>query len=184
MPTQGTATNEVQVVTRVGSPGGGDFTLTYDGEETAAIAYNADGAAVEAALEALPNLAPADVGVAGAAGGPWTVTFTGAAAASDVPQLTADASGLTGGTNPDVTVATTVPGRAADTTNVGVPMHDGDPSEPQGPEDALGVGTKRGDYSQRGDGSTHYEGGVLQSYGPWGDHAAEPARKGGVTTTE
>jgi hypothetical protein len=31
----------------------------------------------------------------------------------------------------------------------GVPMLPGDPKEPQGPEDALGVGKKRGDYRNR-----------------------------------
>jgi hypothetical protein len=36
-----------------------------------------------------------------------------------------------------------------DVTDLGVPMLPGDPSEPIGPEDALGAGPKRGDYSQR-----------------------------------
>lgn len=36
-----------------------------------------------------------------------------------------------------------------DATDVGVPMLPGDPSERQGPEDALGVGPKRGDYRAR-----------------------------------
>ena len=39
-----------------------------------------------------------------------------------------------------------------DGTDAGVPMLPGDPSEPQGPEDALGVGDKRGDYETRVDG--------------------------------
>lgn len=44
-----------------------------------------------------------------------------------------------------------------DNLDVGVPMLQGDPSEPSGPEDALGKGPKRGDYSSRQDGSEHYE---------------------------
>src|SRR5690242_11838281 len=36
-----------------------------------------------------------------------------------------------------------------DRNDLGVPMLQGDPSEPAGPEDALGLGPKRGDYSQR-----------------------------------
>jgi hypothetical protein len=36
-----------------------------------------------------------------------------------------------------------------DATDLGVPMLAGDPSEPIGPEDALGPGPKRGDYSKR-----------------------------------
>ncbi|MDQ3485454.1 MAG: hypothetical protein M3445_08635 [Actinomycetota bacterium] len=36
-----------------------------------------------------------------------------------------------------------------DATDLGVPMLAGDVSEPTGPEDALGVGKKRGDYADR-----------------------------------
>lgn len=36
-----------------------------------------------------------------------------------------------------------------DATDLGVKMLAGDPSEPTGPEDALGVGPKRGDYTDR-----------------------------------
>ena len=39
----------------------GAFTLTVDGETTAAIAFNATAAAVQAALEALSNIKPGDV---------------------------------------------------------------------------------------------------------------------------
>jgi hypothetical protein len=43
-----------------------------------------------------------------------------------------------------------------DATDMGVPMLPGDGSEPVGPEDALGPGPKRGDYSQRL-GETNYQ---------------------------
>lgn len=36
-----------------------------------------------------------------------------------------------------------------DATDAGVPMLPGSPDEPQGPEDALGIGPKRGDYTDR-----------------------------------
>lgn len=42
-----------------------------------------------------------------------------------------------------------------DATDLGVPMLPGDPSEPSGPEDALGVGPKRGDYTGRIGGSEY-----------------------------
>jgi len=42
-----------------------------------------------------------------------------------------------------------------DVTDLGVPMLPGDPSEPQGPEDALGPGPKRGDYRNRLGGSDY-----------------------------
>jgi hypothetical protein len=42
-----------------------------------------------------------------------------------------------------------------DVTDLGAPMLAGDPSEPQGPEDALGPGPKRGDYTDRLGGSDY-----------------------------
>ena len=103
-----TGTAEVQTITITGTPTGGTFTLTFDGQTTAGIAFNAAAAAVQSALEALSNLAPGDVTVTGAAGGPYTATFT--AAEGDIPQMTASGAGLTGGTAPAVVIATTTPG--------------------------------------------------------------------------
>lgn len=87
--------NEVQVVT-VSDADGGTFTLTYSGQTTAGIAYNATASAVDSALEALSNIGAGDVTVTGPDGGPYTVTFTGALKDTNVAQLTADASSLTG----------------------------------------------------------------------------------------
>ncbi len=42
-----------------------------------------------------------------------------------------------------------------DALDQGVPMLQGDPREPVGPEDAVGVGPTRGDYSTRVEGSPH-----------------------------
>ena len=53
-------TNETQTV-RVTNATGGTFTLTFDGQTTAPIAFNATAAAVQAALEALSNIEPGDV---------------------------------------------------------------------------------------------------------------------------
>jgi hypothetical protein len=44
-----------------------------------------------------------------------------------------------------------------DALDMGVPMLQGAPDEPIGPEDALGEGAKRGDYTDRQDGAQHYE---------------------------
>lgn len=103
------ATAEVQTVSLTGTPTGGSFKLTFDGEVTAAIVYNATTTAVRQALEALANLAPGDVVVGGSAGA-WTVTFAGSYGGQNVPQMTADGALLTGGTTPTATVATTTPG--------------------------------------------------------------------------
>lgn len=105
-----TAVREVQTATVTGGPTGGTFTLTYDGQTTAPIAYNADAAAVEAALVALSNISPGDVTVTGNAGGPYTVTFGGSKYGVNVSQITASGAGLTGGTTPSVTTATTTQG--------------------------------------------------------------------------
>ncbi len=44
-----------------------------------------------------------------------------------------------------------------DKLDSGVPMLAGDPSEPVGPEDALGKGAKRGDYSDVVGNKQHYQ---------------------------
>jgi hypothetical protein len=105
-------TSEAQTVTITGGPTGGTFTLTWSGQTTTAIAYNATAATVQAALVALSNIAPGDVTVTGAAGGPYTVTFGGAYLSDDVAAMTATAS-LTGGSTPGVTIATATAGGAA-----------------------------------------------------------------------
>lgn len=111
----GLHSNEIQTVTVTGTPTGGDFTLTLAGEETDAIAYNATGTAVKSALAALDVVGgTANVDVTGGPGPgtPWVATFQGALAGQNIPQMTADAAGLTGGTSPTVTVTTGTQGGA------------------------------------------------------------------------
>ena len=72
----------------------GDFRLAFLGESTAALAYNATAAQVQAALAALPTVGVGNVVVSGPAGGPWSVQFVGALGSTDVADLTADVSGL------------------------------------------------------------------------------------------
>ena len=97
--------NEVQTVTK-GTHTGGTFTLDFDGQETAAIDFDASAAEVQTALEALSNIAPGDVAVTGNEQGPWTVTFTGTLAAQDVAELIIDGALLTGGAGEAVTTVT------------------------------------------------------------------------------
>jgi len=99
---------EVQTVTITGTPTGGNFTLTFDGDTTANIVYNAAASAVEAALEALDSVGADNVTVTGSTGGPYTVTFN--VDMGDVPVMTASGAGLTGGTSPNVNVVTATPG--------------------------------------------------------------------------
>ncbi len=98
--TQGGETNEVQ---RVGYTGsflmGGTFTLTFDGQTTAMIAYNATAAQVQSALEALSNIGSGDVAVIKTQDDlnsvqEWKLTFQGNLAGTNVAQNTIDASGV------------------------------------------------------------------------------------------
>ena len=109
-------TNEVQTLTVTGAPTGGTFTITWSGQTTAALAYNATAAQVQAALVALSNIAPGDVVVTGAAGGPWTLTWGGTQLGEDVAAPTTTES-FTGGTSPDITIATATAGGAAATAD-------------------------------------------------------------------
>ncbi|MGW4119889.1 hypothetical protein [Nocardia sp. NPDC004711] len=61
-------------VTIGGSPTGGTFPLTFNGQTASGIAYNATAAAVQTALEALSSIGAGNVTVTGSAGGPYTVT--------------------------------------------------------------------------------------------------------------
>ncbi len=77
---------------------GGTFTLTWAGQTTAAIDYDATAAEIDSALETLANISSGDVSVTGDAGGPWIVEFTGSLAASTQPPISGDGTSLTGQT--------------------------------------------------------------------------------------
>ena len=98
-------TDEVQTITEGGS-GLTSYTLTYSGQTTASIDDQATAAEVQAALEALSNIAPGDVTVTGSAGGPYTVTFGGTLADTNVAAMTSTPTGGTG----TVTIATATAG--------------------------------------------------------------------------
>lgn len=122
-------TDEVQTVTITGTPTGGTFTLTYSGQTTTAIPYNATAAALRSALEGLSNIGVGDVTVTGGPGPgtPYVVTFTGALGNTDVAQMTATGS-FTGGTTPAAAVTTTTPGVAGtSTTGYRAPLVNTDP---------------------------------------------------------
>jgi hypothetical protein len=103
-------TNAVQTLTTTGTPTGGTVPLTYDGRATT-VAFNAAAAAVQAALEALPNIG---VGNVVCAGGPLptgiTITFQGALQKRPVPTIVTGSTGLTGGGSPTGVIANTTPG--------------------------------------------------------------------------
>jgi len=103
--------NEVQTLTITGTPTGGTFTLTFSGQTTSAIAYNASASTVQTALIALSNIAPGDVVCTGGnlPGTPIVITFGGVYANTDVPAITSTSS-LTGGTSPAIAITETLKG--------------------------------------------------------------------------
>ena len=61
-----------------GGASSGTFTLTYDGQETASINFDATSAAVDTAMEALSNVTTVTVTGTGAVATPWVIIFNSA----------------------------------------------------------------------------------------------------------
>jgi hypothetical protein len=103
--------NSVWVVTNPDGADGGTFKLTVtnvstgESDETAAIAWNANAATVEAAVEALDTVGAGNGTTTGT--GPWTITFSGDLAGSDMLVTVSNQSVTDGGVAEDVTVAET-----------------------------------------------------------------------------
>ena len=99
--TEGGVFNEVQ---RVGFTGlmlsGGTFTLSFNGNTTSGIAYNASAATVQSALEALGSVGSGNVAVTklqnSASAQEWRLTFQGSLGATNVAQTTINSSSVSG----------------------------------------------------------------------------------------
>lgn len=110
-------TNEVQTLTIGGTPTGGTFTLTLDGETTGAITWSSTNNTlrdnIDTALEALSRIGTGGVttavGTMTAGIGTITITFDGGGVARRAINTLTATSSLTG-TNPTVAVAETTPG--------------------------------------------------------------------------
>lgn len=85
--------NEVQRVSLVGTVTGGTFTLSYRGQTTGALAYNASAATIQTALTGLSTIGTGNVTVSGS--GPWDVTWTGSFAYATPDMITANGGSLT-----------------------------------------------------------------------------------------
>ena len=117
----GAGTSEVQTLTLSGTPTGGTFKLAFDGYTTAAISWTATDntliAAIDAALEALPNIGASGVTVADgtltSGIGTVTITFGGNLAKKVVPLITVADDSLVG-EEAAVAVEETTPGVTAD----------------------------------------------------------------------
>jgi len=99
-PPQAGGIAEVQTLSKTGKANGGTFTLTYDGQTTGAIAFDATTEMIKDALELLPNVSPDDIGVSGKKlkdDGDMTFTFRNNA--GDVSMISIDTTNLTGGSD-------------------------------------------------------------------------------------
>ena len=80
--------NEKQTVAVTGGAAGDKLILTYDGQPTGELAYDATSAEIAAALKGLNNIGDTDVAVTDGDPAGWVVEFIGALAKTDVPAIT------------------------------------------------------------------------------------------------
>jgi hypothetical protein len=123
---KGQGRDEVQSISNSVANGGvvqgGQFKLTYRGQTTADLPFNATGAEVQAALEALPTIGLGSVAVTGK----WTVTFQGSLKEVNAGQITVKngTEPLTSSFGPVATNAKTlINGNAGITSPITVEAH-------------------------------------------------------------
>lgn len=90
------STSEVQQLVISGSPNGGTYKLTYNGNTTSAIPYNSGSGYVQTALNAVPVSANVTITGLGTPESPFIIAFTGSGSKS---LITVDATALVGGPN-------------------------------------------------------------------------------------
>lgn len=104
--------NETQIVKLVGEPTSGHFTLTFDGQTTDPINWNASALEVATHLSALSNMGPFTLSVKRQwwkKYSPWEVSFNGIGGkykGINVPLMTGDIGDLSGGAGLGVVVST------------------------------------------------------------------------------
>jgi hypothetical protein len=112
IPNQAAGTNEVQTFTASGTWTSGSYKITFQGQTTAAIAYDAAASAVVTALNLLSNIDSGDVTATGAAPlgtTPLVVTFAtgGRYAGVNVPLMSIDVTSIVGADHACVVTETT-----------------------------------------------------------------------------
>lgn len=100
---------------------GGTYTLAFKDKVTTDLAYDANAAAVQSALQALASVGSGNMTVSGAgsSGSPFVVTCANTLSGIAQPAIVADNTNLTGTGNPTVTITTLVDSRG--------PLHFDDP---------------------------------------------------------
>jgi len=84
---------------------GGSFTLTYSGQQTGPLAFDATAADLQRELELLSRIGAGNVAVTGTDGGPFELRFGGELTGRDIQVVEPDDEGLEG----SVAVTTDVP---------------------------------------------------------------------------
>lgn len=109
---QSEAVNDVQTISLTGNPTGGTFTLTYGGQTTAAINWNASAGAVQLALQNLSSIGAGNVAITGGPGPgtAWIATFVATLGNSAHALMTLGTNSLTGGSSPNVSLVHTTTG--------------------------------------------------------------------------
>ena len=99
--------NEVQTLSIDAT--GGTFTLTFRGQTTGAIPFDVSAAELQAFLEGLSSVGADNLSVVDNGGGTFSINFIGALGRMNVPEMTGDGTGLTGGAG--LAIATVVDGK-------------------------------------------------------------------------
>lgn len=102
---------------------GGTFTVTVDGEATAALAFNVTAAELKTALEGLSNINAGDITVTGGPGATaaFIITFVDGPYADDpAPVITASGAELTGGAKTAVVAAQVAGVKGAEAVKFGL----------------------------------------------------------------
>lgn len=99
-----TIQNETQLLGLAGTVDGGAFTLSFGGQTTSDIAWDADAATVQAALASLSSIGAGNIAVSGslASGEVLELQFVGSMAASNRATIITDSSLLSGGGTAEV----------------------------------------------------------------------------------
>lgn len=88
---------QMQTLTFTGVPTGGFFTLSFKGETTVAIPFNATASEIQAAMEALTTIGAGNIEVTEVSGGPsFFFWFKGHFSSESVPMIVSNGSALAG----------------------------------------------------------------------------------------
>jgi len=108
----GEGTDEVQTVSLSGTPTGGNFTLSYNGEQSAALAFDANAEEMLRVLWQFDGIGEDDIEVS-KSGNTWTLTFVNNLAGTDVAALAVGTDLVDGAT---LVVGTTTSGSSLSDT--------------------------------------------------------------------